>query len=261
MNFRIIPRLDIKNNQLIKGINFEGLKVIGDPKAFIEYYYENGADELILSDAVASLYGINSLNDILKEVVKKVSIPISVAGGVRSIDTIRNLMKSGADRVILNTYALENPEFLKNAVKYFGSSSIVVAIDYKKVFLKDENGNESLFYKVYTENGKQYTNVNAFDWALESQKLGAGEILLSSIDHEGLMKGFEKDLTQKIAEKLKIPLLIGGGCGSPEDIKNIAEIANCNGVSLASILHYKKNDIMKIKQELSRSNMKVVFHD
>ena len=108
MNFRIIPRLDIKNNKLIKGINFEGLKIIGEPEQFIEHYYKTGADELILSDAVASLYGINSLNDILKEIVKKISIPISVAGGIRSIDTIRNLMKSGADRVILNTYALEN---------------------------------------------------------------------------------------------------------------------------------------------------------
>ena len=186
MNFRIIPRLDIKNNKLIKGINFEGLKVIGEPEQFIEYYYETGADELILSDAVASLYGINSLNDTLKEIVKKISIPISVAGGIRSIDTIRNLMKSGADRVILNTYALENPNFLKKAVKYFGSSSIVVAIDYKRVFLKNKNGNEELYYKVYTQNGKQFTNINAFEWALECQELGAGEILLSSIDCEGL---------------------------------------------------------------------------
>ena len=235
MNFRIIPRLDIKNNKLIKGINFEGLKIIGEPEQFIEHYYKTGADELILSDAVASLYGINSLNDILKEIVKKISIPISVAGGIRSIDTIRNLMKSGADRVILNTYALENPDFLKKAVRYFGSSSIVVAIDYKRVFLKNKNGNEELFYKVYTQNGNQFTHVNAFEWAEECQKLGAGEILLSSIDCEGLMRGFEKDLTQKVKKSLQIPFLIGGGCGSIADIKDIAQITSCNGVSLASI--------------------------
>lgn len=261
MNFRIIPRLDIKNNKLIKGINFEGLKIIGEPEQFIEHYFKTGADELILSDAVASLYGINSLNDILKEIVKKISIPISVAGGIRSIDTIRNLMKSGADRVILNTYALENPDFLKKAVRYFGSSSIVVAIDYKRVFLKNKNGNEELFYKVYTQNGKQFTHVNAFEWAEECQKLGAGEILLSSIDCEGLMRGFEKDLTQKVKKSLQIPFLIGGGCGSIEDIKDIAQITSCNGVSLASILHYKKCTIKKIKDELSENNLKVVFHE
>ena len=261
MNFRIIPRLDIKNNKLIKGINFEGLKVIGEPKQFIEYYYEGGADELILSDAVASLYGINSLKDILKETVKKISIPISVAGGIRSIDTIRNLMKSGADRVILNTYALENPNFLEKAVRYFGSSSIVVAIDYKKVSLKNEDGNEELFYKVYTENGKQFTNINALDWAIRCQELGVGEILLSSIDCEGLMKGFEKDLSQKIIEKLKIPLLVGGGCGSIDHIKDIAKKSNFSGVSLASILHYKKYDIREIKEELFKNNFKIVFHE
>ena len=120
----------------------------------------------------------------------KISIPISVAGGIRSIDTIRNLMKSGADRVILNTYALENPNFLEKAVRYFGSSSIVVAIDYKKVSLKNEDGNEELFYKVYTQNGKQFTNINALDWAIRCQELGLGEILLSSIDCEGTYERF-----------------------------------------------------------------------
>ena len=131
MNFRIIPRLDVKNNNLIKGINFEGLKILGKPEEFSKFYYENGADELILTDAVASLYGINSLHGILEEIVKNISLPISAGGGITNIETIRKLMNSGADRVILNTYAVRNPKFLEDAVKYFGSSSIIVAIDYK----------------------------------------------------------------------------------------------------------------------------------
>ena len=260
MNFRIIPRLDIKNNNLIKGINFEGLKILGDPEDFAKYYYENGADELILSDPVASLYGINSLHAILNKIVRSISIPISIGGGIRSIETIRDLMNAGADRVILNTYAIENPEFLKKAVKYFGSSTIIVAIDYKKILKTKDFEKNDYFYEVYKENGKQNTNIDAIKWAIECQELGAGEILLTCIDHEGLMKGFESNLPKKIENYLNIPFLIGGGGGSSKHILDIFKHTNCNGVSLASILHYKKLNIQNIKSYLDGEGLKVVHH-
>ena len=259
MNFRIIPRLDVKNNNLIKGINFEGLKILGKPEEFSKFYYENGADELILTDAVASLYGINSLHGILEEIVKNISLPISAGGGITNIETIRKLMNSGADRVILNTYAVRNPKFLEDAVKYFGSSSIIVAIDYKIKKSSDEKNKFS--YEVFIENGKQQTNVDAYDWAIKCQKLGVGEILFTCIDKEGLMKGAEFELPQKISSNLNIPFLVGGGIGKKEHIFDLQKNTNCSGVSLASLIHYKKDNILNIKSYLKQNSKNIIIHD
>ena len=258
MNFRIIPRLDIKNNNLIKGINFEGLKILGNPKKFSEDYYNDGADELILMDAVASLYGMNSLDKFLREIVNSIAIPISVGGGIKSISTIKKLMNSGADRVILNTSAVLSHKFLFDAIKYFGSSSIIVAIDYKIIYAKN---NEDLFYEVYIENGKQKTGINALKWANQCQDLGVGEILFTCIDKEGLMRGADFDLPVKFLSKLKTPFLVGGGIGKHEHILETYKKTHCNGISIASFLHYKKSTIKSIKVFLKDNDVNVVLHE
>ena len=211
-NIRIIPRLDIKGENIIKGIHLEGLRVIGDPQEFATKYYNEGADEILYVDSVASLYGRNNLTEIVKRASSNISIPLCVAGGIRTIDNIKELLFAGADKVAINSAAIEDPSLITKAAEYFGSQCIVVSIDYKEwpdnKFLESRNNtvsrgsssvNEKLnrHYQVYTENGRQQTGKDAFDWACEAVKLGAGELLLTSIDKEGVQQGFDIDITKK----------------------------------------------------------------
>jgi cyclase len=227
---RIIPRLDIKGPNLVKGVHLEGLRVLGKPERFARYYYENGADELIYVDVVASLYGRNSLVEIVTKTSKEIFIPLTVAGGIRNLDDIRTVLQAGADKVALNTAAIQNPDLIRAASKRFGSSTIVISIEAKK----QPDGH----YEAYTDNGRIKTGIDVFDWALKVEALGAGEILLTSIDCEGTGKGFDIDLTARIADSVSIPVIACGGAGNSSDILNVIEKGHADAVSMASILHY-----------------------
>lgn len=228
---RIIPRLDIKGPNLVKGIHLEGLRVLGKPEHFAEHYYDSKADELFFQDTVASLYERNSLHDIISRTAKKIFIPLTVGGGIRSIEDIRTVLRAGADKVAINTAALKNPQFIKDASLKFGSSTIVVAIE----AIKESNGK----YFAYTDNGREYTGVEVVEWARKVEELGAGEIVITSVDKEGTGEGFDLGLTKMVADAVSIPVIAHGGCGSPKDVIDIIKFADIDAVSIASVLHYE----------------------
>ncbi len=231
MSVRVIPRLDIKGPNLVKGIHFEGLRVLGKPEAFARHYYECGADELMYQDAVASLYGRNSLLEIVERTADEVFIPLTVGGGLRSLDDIRDALRAGADKVAINTAAVQRPELIREAANAFGSSTIVVAID----AIRGGDG----AYEVCTEYGRERTGLDAFEWAGRVCELGAGELLVTSIDREGTGRGFELDLIRRIARAVPIPVIAGGGAGVVEHVRQVVDQGQADAVSLASILHYR----------------------
>ena len=227
---RIIPRLDIKGPNLVKGIHLEGLRVLGKPANFAKYYYETGADELLYVDIVASLYGRNSLDDIIEETATSIFIPLTVSGGIRSLQDIKRILRVGADKVAINTAAIANPRLIAEAANAFGSSTISVAIE----ALKQKNGG----YFAFTDNGREYTGVEVISWAKQVERLGAGEIIITSIDMEGTGQGYDFNLTRQISEAVSIPVVACGGAGKLNDIKQVINEGYADAVSMASVLHY-----------------------
>ena len=228
---RIIPRLDIKGPNLVKGIHLEGLRVLGKPADFAKYYYENGADELMFMDVVASLYERNSLHDIISETAKQKFIPITVGGGIRTISDIKDVLRVGADKVCLNTAAIKNPEIISTASRKFGSSTIVIAIE----AIKEDNGK----YLAYTDNGREYTGIDVFEWAQKVDELGAGEIVITSVDREGTGQGFDLDLISKISNLVSIPIIAHGGAGNQEQVVDVIKEGHTNAVMISSLFHYQ----------------------
>lgn len=228
---RIIPRLDIKGPNLVKGIHLEGLRVLGKPSDFAKYYYEQGADEILFMDVVASLYERNSLHDIITETAKSLFIPLTVGGGLRTIEDIKQVLRAGADKVVLNTAAIKDPQFIKKAASIFGSSTIVVAIE----AIKQSEGK----YLAYTDNAREYTGVDAIEWAAKAEELGAGEILITAVDKEGTGKGYDLELIQLIAKNASIPVIAHGGAGCKEDVIEVFKKTNIDALAIASILHYE----------------------
>jgi cyclase len=227
---RIIPRLDIKGPNLVKGIHMEGLRVLGKPADFAQYYYEQGADELMFMDVVASLYERNSLHNIISDTVKNVFIPITVGGGLRSIDDIRKVLRAGADKVCINTAAIKNPQFIKEASAEFGSSTIVIAIE----VIQQPGGD----YLAFTDNGREHTGVEVAEWAQKVEELGAGELIITSVDREGTGKGFDEELLNSVASLVSIPVVAHGGAGNAKHIVDILEGGKVDAVCIASALHY-----------------------
>ena len=227
---RIIPRLDIKGPNLVKGMHLEGLRVLGKPDQFARFYYEQGADELIYQDVVASLYGRNSLHDIISKTAKDVFIPLTVGGGLRTLDDISAVLRAGADKVSINTAAHKEPSFITKASKMFGKSTIVVAIE----AIHQQDG----VYQAFTDNGRNRTGRDVVSWAMEIEKLGAGEILLTSVDKEGTGIGLDRELIQKVSSAINIPLVVHGGTGKQEHILNVEKESKISGVAIASLLHY-----------------------
>ena len=230
MSVRIIPRLDIKGPNLVKGIHLEGLRVLGKPERFARFYYEQGADELLYMDVVASLYGRNSLLDIVTRTAREIFIPLTVGGGLRTLEDLKGVLRSGADKVSLNTAAVRHPELVREASRRFGSSTIVVSIE----AIKQADGR----YEAYTDNGRERTGLDAVAWAVRVAELGAGEILVTSIDREGTGKGYDLELTRRIAESVPIPVIACGGAGRSSDVADAVISGNADAVCLASILHY-----------------------
>jgi cyclase len=254
---RIIPKLDIKGPNLVKGIHLEGLRVLGKPSDFAKYYYEQGADELMFMDVVASLYERNSLHDIISETAKKIFIPITVGGGLRSISDIKEVLRVGADKVCLNTAAIKNPQLIKDASRMFGSSTIVVAIE----AIKEGNGK----YLAYTDNGREYTGVDVFEWAQKVDELGAGEIVITSVDNEGTGQGFDLDLISKISSLVSIPVIAHGGAGKQQQVLDLIKDGNADAVMISSLLHYhfiKENEskASSLEGNVEFLNQKRNFH-
>jgi len=241
---RIIPKLDIKADSLVKGVNLEGLRVLGRPELFAEKYYDEGADEIIYQDVVASLYGKNTLFEIVERTAKNILIPLTVGGGIRSIDDITRLLNAGADKVSVNSAAVKNPNFLSKAAETFGSSTISVSIETNKI------NNQ---YLVFTESGRNCSNKKVTDWVEQIQSLGVGEIILTSISKEGLGDGFDTDLLKEIEKKIKIPLVVHGGAGKTSHIENLISNFNISGVAIASAFHYHYLKSLQ-KSELSSGN-------
>lgn len=238
-NVRIIPRLDVKGPNLIKGVRLEGLRVVGDPHEFALRYYEAGADELIYMDIVASLYGRNSLSEIISRAANQVFIPITVGGGIRSIEDARNILRSGADKVAINTAAIARPELLTEVARHFGSQAMVLSIEAKAVGAGK--------WEVYTDNGRERTGLDVLSWAVEGVQRGAGEILLTSVDREGTSKGFEIDLIRKVRAAVTVPVIASGGMGELSDFGKAVTDGGADAVSMADILHYGRATVGDIR--------------
>jgi len=246
---RIIPRLDIKGPNVIKGIHLEGLRVVGNPGILAKKYYEQGADELLYVDVVASLYERESMLDIIRKASKEIFIPLTVGGGIRTLEDIKTVLRAGADKVAINRAAIRNPNLIKKGAEMFGSQCIVISIEAKSV------GDGK--WESYVDNGREKTGVDAVEWAKEVSELGAGEILLTSIDKEGTYKGYDIELTKKIASQASIPVIACGGAGNIQHILECIKDGNADAISLASLLHYNEITISEIKNELIKSNIKV----
>ena len=210
---RIISRLDIKNNTLVKGIHLEGLRVLGDPKEFAFKYFEEGIDEIHYQDVVASLYDRNQLDDVIENTVKNIFVPICVGGGIRTLEDIDKLLKLGADKVVINSAAVKDPDFIKEATIKYGSSTIAVAIEAIRI----NNGKD---YKILTESGRQNTDLDILKWLEKIQKFGAGEIIVTSIDNEGTKKGYDIELCSIVKKNSNVPVIAHGGAGKYEDVRD-----------------------------------------
>ena len=251
---RLIPRMDIKGDNLIKGIQLEGVRIIGKPNDYAKKYYKQGADELLYMDAVASLYGRNNLKNIVSESVKNVFIPITVGGGIRSVDDAREILRSGADKIAINTAAVKNPKLISDLVNIFGSSTVVVSIEAK---YKSENS-----WEVYIESGREKTGLNVSEWALEVNKLGAGEILLTSVDREGTGKGYDIKLYEEASKITNVSLLAHGGAKNPSDVYEVFSKTDIDGAVIASAFHFnyykelldKKNIPLKGSTDFLKKN-------
>ncbi|KAB1441296.1 imidazole glycerol phosphate synthase subunit HisF [Pseudodesulfovibrio senegalensis] len=230
MNIRLIPRLDIKSENLVKGVNLEGIRVLGPPEAFARYYYEHGADELFYMDVVASLYERNSILEIVSSISRNIFIPMTVGGGLRSLSDIGDVLKSGADKVALNTAAVRDPQLVRRASELYGSSTIVVSIEAKR----QKTGG----WEAYIDSGREHTGLDAVEWAQQVTELGAGELIVTSVDQEGTGKGFDVDLVRAVAESCSVPVIAGGGAGSAEHVREVLQDGMADAVSFASLMHY-----------------------
>lgn len=239
-NFRIIPRLDVKAPYLVKGIQLEGLRQIGNPVDFAKKYFIDGADELLYMDIVASLFERNQLHDIISDTAQDIFIPIAVGGGIRSVGDAINVLNSGADKVTLNTAAIRNPEIIKKLADKFGGQSIVLSIEAKK---KDKN-----HWECYTDNGREITGRCVIDWAKDAIGLGAGEILLTSVDRDGTRSGFDIDLISKVSNCITVPLIASGGMGQLSHLKDLYNNSSVAAVAIGSVFHYGVLTIQEVKE-------------
>lgn len=228
---RIIARLDIKGPNLVKGIHLEGLRVLGDPDEFAEYYYKQGIDELFYMDVVASLYERNNLANMISKIAKKIFIPLIVGGGIRKLDDIKDVLRAGADKVCINTAAIRNPEFIKEAVKKFGASTIIIAIE----ALRQTDGS----YLSSIDNGREFTGVDVVNWAKKLNEIGVGEIVITSVDREGTGSGFDLNLVKNVTAVTSVPIVVHGGAGSIKDVTDLFNSTKATAVALASVLHYQ----------------------
>ena len=238
-NIRLIARLDIKGANLIKAVNLEGLRVIGSPNEHALRYYLQGADELIYMDCVASLYGRNHLGDIVRSAVENIFVPMTVGGGIRSVDDATQILRQGADKVAVNTAAVSNPQLITDIARRFGSQCMVLSIEAKQV------GPDH--WEVYTDNGRERSGLDVIQWVKRGVAMGAGEVLLTSVDREGTRKGFDISLVKAVTAEVSVPVIASGGMGKSEDLLGVVREGGADAVAMADILHYKRAEIGDIR--------------
>lgn len=246
---RLIARLDIKGPNLIKGVHLEGLRVIGSPNEHALRYYQQGADELIYMDCVASLYGRNNLSDIVQGAARDVFVPMTVGGGIRSADDATHLLRCGADKVAVNTAAVANPGLITAIARRFGSQCMVLSIEAKQI----APGR----WEAYTDNGRERTGMDAVDWAKRGVALGAGEILLTSVDREGTRSGFDIPLVQAVTQEVAVPVIASGGMGKPDDLVDVVQRGGADAVAMADILHYRRASIGDVRRAAQTAGIDV----
>jgi cyclase len=246
---RLISRIDIKGENVIKGIHLEGLRVIGNPNKIASNYYNEGIDEIIFMDVVASLYGRNNIFSVINNAAQNIFVPITVGGGIRSVEDINSALRNGADKVAINTAAIKNPELISEASKIFGSQCIVLSIEAKR--------REGGYWEALVDNGREKTDISVLDWVKKAEGLGVGEILLTSVDKEGTQSGFDLELIEEVNNTVGVPVIACGGAGKLEHIEKIIS-KNINvSFALSSIFHYKKYSPSELKKALSNNGFNV----
>jgi len=236
-NARLIARLDVKGPNLIKGIHLEGLRVIGDPQEYARRYYEQGADELIYIDIVASLYGRNSLHDIVSRAARDIFVPLTVGGGIRSVDDVRAMLRAGADKCAINTAALRRPELITEVAQVFGAQCMVLGVEAKRTGPGK--------WECFTDNGREFTGIDAVEWCRRGYEAGAGEILLTSVDQEGTRKGFDTALIEEVSKVVPIPIIASGGMGSTAHMVDAYE-HGADAIAIA-ICHINSRKLSSLK--------------
>ncbi len=252
-NIRLIARLDIKGPNLIKGIHLEGLRVMGSPGEHALRYYKQGVDELIYMDSVASLYGRNHLGDIVRSAAKDIFVPMTVGGGIRSVDDATQILRAGADKVAVNTAAVDNPQLITDIARLFGSQCMVLSIEAKQI------GPDR--WEVYTDNGRERTGLDVIEWVKRGAAMGAGEILLTSVDREGTRKGFDIALVKAVTAEISVPVIASGGMGKPEDLLEVVREGSADAVAMADILHYKRAEIGEIRALAETAGLGVRYYE
>ena len=252
LNKRIIPCLDVKDGRVVKGKSFVELRDAGDPVELASFYYKEGADELVFLDIMATPEGHDTMVDVVECISEKVFIPLTVGGGLRSIDDMRRILLAGADKVSINTAAVLNPSLITESAAKFGSQCIVVAIDARRV-----GGSGRSKWEVYTHSGRKSTAIDALDWARQAVGVGAGELLLTSMDADGHRAGYDTELTRTISEAVSVPVIASGGAGIPEDLYQALSLGKADAVLAASIFHYGTYSIGEIKEYLAKQGIPI----
>lgn len=247
---RIIPCLDVRDGNVVKGINFVGIKEIGDPVQLGEYYYNQGADELVFLDITATHEDRGIMEKVVERVAEKIFIPFTVGGGIKSIEDIRRILRAGADKVSLNSAAVKNKNLISEGATYFGSQCIVLAVDAKR--REDNSG-----WNVFVNGGRIDTGIDALNWINEAVELGAGEILLTSMDADGTKNGFDIELTKKVSEITSVPIIASGGCGRLEDFEEVFKEGKADAALAASLFHYDELTIKEVKEYLKKNKVSV----
>lgn len=248
-NIRLIARLDVKAPDLIKGVHLEGWRKLGNPREFAERYYETGIDEILYLDAVASLYRRNTIVDLVRETAENVFIPITVGGGIRSVEDAHTLLRAGADKIAVNTAAVERPDLIRELAERFGSQCIVLSIQAKR----NDNGT----WEAMCDLGREHSGRDALEWARQGAELGAGEILVTSIDKEGTRRGFDVDLTQSISTAVNIPTIASGGMGGFDHMQAVISKGGADAVAIAYMLHRDETTVGQLKEQALAAGIEV----
>ncbi len=260
---RVIPCLDVKDGRVVKGLHFESIRDAGDPVELAEKYSREGADELVFLDITASVQQRKTIGDLVRRVASVIDIPFTVGGGVKSLEDARNILLHGADKVGINTAATRNPFIITELMNQFGRQCVVVAVDAKRNYnLKDNvtlfsKDGKDFWFEVFIYGGKQPTGLDAITWVRTAQKLGAGEILLTSIDRDGTNDGYDIQLTKSVVDSVSIPVIASGGCGKPEDMAAVFEKTDVDAALAASIFHYQRHGVHGVKTYLAAKNIPV----
>jgi cyclase len=249
---RIIARLDIKTENVVKSIRFEGLRIMGKPDELATRYYEQGADELLYIDTVASLYGRNNLTDVVKQAASHIFIPMTVGGGIRTVADAQALLRSGADKIAVNTAAVKNPALIRELAIVLGSQAVVLSLQVKQVGPGK--------WEAYVDNGREKTSLDALEWAVKAEELGAGEMLVTSVDRDGTGQGFDEEFISRLVAAVAVPVIAGGGAKGPQDVTKVIASSGVSAVAVASMLHYGRATIGDIKRELTQAGIPTARH-